>query len=259
MAADGHTFQITQAAALMCEHLSIPDGVDDFIATLHDWQDLTGAIIGALMGVVGALIVAARATRRERRIAASSVMPEVMMLQAANEGINRVVSVSYLTKLKSKRLVCDLLNKQRPVIRTLHSPVITQLYDVHPKLYSHLFQCHMIHEQLDPALDTYQSERNSAKAPLGSIENVVSSEDGLNVRAAAAAKVWEYCVEHATLANYFIDRFIFGRWPAWAYGLRMRLFPNDLDRRSTHLLKTGHLLSEAQEAKQPTLDPDKII
>lgn len=131
MVADGHIFQITQAAVLMCEHLPMPYSFD-FISTLHDWQDLAGAMIGALMGVVGAVIVATRGTRRERRIAASTVFPEIYSLRAQNDQIVAAVKVSYLTKARKKRLICDMLIRARPTINALHSAVVTQLYDITP-------------------------------------------------------------------------------------------------------------------------------
>ena len=43
---------------------------------------------------------------------------------------------------------------------------------------------------------------------------------------------WDFVAKHATLAEHFSSRFIFTRWPVWAYRLRMRYFSNDADRRS---------------------------
>jgi hypothetical protein len=45
---------------------------------LHDWQDLAGAIIGGLLGVLGALIVARSLIGRERRSAARMVMQDLL-------------------------------------------------------------------------------------------------------------------------------------------------------------------------------------
>lgn len=242
----------------MCSHLPIPESFD-LVATLHDWQDFAGAIIGALMGVVGALIVASRGTQRERRIAASTVLPEVMGLRACNERINEVVKASYQTKGGRKRLVCNMLLKARPTISTLHSPVITQLYDIDARVYSHIFQTHWLHEQFEPALERYRQEVNNTRAPHSSIYDAASSELALDVRAVEATHPWDLCVEHATLANYYLDRFVFRRWPNWIFRLRMRYFPNDLDQRSEYLLATGMPLQEAEATAEPPLDPDTPI
>ncbi|WP_158760123.1 hypothetical protein [Paraburkholderia acidiphila] len=236
----------------MCEHLPITDSFD-LIATLHDWQDLAGAIIGGLMGVIGALIVAGRGTRRERRIAASTVFPEIYSLRAQNDQIKEAVKVSHLTQVLNTRLVCDMLIRARPTIIALHGPVVTQLYDIDERLFRHIINAHRTHEVFEPALATYQQARNDARAPQPSPEDVSASDIKLNFCAAQAKWAWERCVEHATLANYYLDCFVFSVWPNWIFRLRMRLFPNDLDRRSAHILKTGNLRSEAKETK-PTLD-----
>ncbi|QGZ61659.1 hypothetical protein [Paraburkholderia acidisoli] len=251
-------FQITQAAALICSQLPIPQSFD-FIATLHDWQDLAGAVIGGLMGVTGALIVAARATRRERRIAASTVLPEVMSLRACNDEIDKAKKVSRRDRRGKARLVCDMLLRARPTLTTLHSPVITQLYDIDARVYSHLFHAHWMHEQFEPALERYREARNEARAPHASPDDAEAAEFKLDLQVAKTTWAWERSVEHATLANYYLDRFVFRRWPNWAFGLRMRYFPNDLDRRSKHLLETGSLLREPDASSNPELDPNMPI
>ncbi|CAE6886728.1 hypothetical protein R75471_02126 [Paraburkholderia domus] len=227
-----------------------------FIATLHDWQDLAGAIIGGLMGVTGALIVAARATRRERRIAASTVLPDVMSLRACNDQISKAQKVSYLDKRGNARLVCNMLLRARPAITALHSPVITQLYDIDARVYSHLFHAHWLHEQFEPALEPYREARNNARAPHPTPDDVTASETALDLEVAKTTWVWDRCVEHATLANYYLDRFVFRPWPNWLFGLRMRFFPNDLDRRSKYLLETGSILGEPEAVTKPELGPD---
>jgi hypothetical protein len=49
-----------------------------FLAELHRWQDLAGAIIGGLLGVIGALIVARSLISRERRAAARMLMQDLL-------------------------------------------------------------------------------------------------------------------------------------------------------------------------------------
>jgi hypothetical protein len=210
------------------------------VAFLDHWQTLIGSLAGGLMGVVGALIVATRGTRRERRIAASVVLPEVISLQAAALNIDKWVG--HLDQSGRERLTCEMLMRQPPQIQALHSPVVSQLYDVDARLYSHLFQCQMIHERLEAALKAFALAVNAATAPTESIEGDAQAAM-INAHVTNVNMTWSYCVEHATLANYYLDRFIFRRCAAWIFRLRMRLLPIDLDRRSAHLLQTGSVLT----------------
>ncbi|MFM0095625.1 hypothetical protein PQQ87_08430 [Paraburkholderia nemoris] len=224
------------------------------VAFLDKWQTLIGAAIGGGMGAAGALIVAWNATRRERRIAATMVLPEVMSFQAADAAIKKILKVSHLSKSAQMKHVSLLLLKQRPKIRALHSQVATQLYDLDGRLYAHLAHCQMIHEEFEAALDLFGQEVNAAKAPLTSVEDAASIEAGLDVGASAVTTAWDYCVEHAALANYYLDRFVFRRWPVWGFKLKMRIFPNDLDRRSAHLLETAKLLDEKSTIPSSSID-----
>jgi hypothetical protein len=48
------------------------------LCVLHNWQDLSGAIIGGLLGVIGALIVARSALSRERRNASRMLQRDLI-------------------------------------------------------------------------------------------------------------------------------------------------------------------------------------
>ncbi|MFM0283967.1 hypothetical protein P0D75_38770 [Paraburkholderia sediminicola] len=251
--ADAHVVQITHTAALMCSHLPLTDGFD-LVAFLDRWQDLSGAIIGGMMGVVGALIVASRATRRERRIAASALLPELMSFRALGEHVAMMVAAAPPGEMQlstSRKLV-----SRRPKAIVLHSPALNQLSDIDPRLYSHLFQCQLIHREFEDNLRHFSETDNAAKAPIPA-ENVQAVMARLILAAARAKAAWDFVVEHSTLAEYYLNRFIFRRWPVWAFSLRMRFFPNDFDRRSAYLLKTGDLPSDKD--KKPPIDEDTPI
>ncbi|CAD6562653.1 hypothetical protein ACFQ3P_38565 [Paraburkholderia sabiae] len=251
MTADTHVFQITQALALMCERLPLPPSGFDLVAFLEKWQDLTGAIIGGLLGVIGALIVARSATRRERKIAATMVLPEVQSFEAAQMGIAKHLKVSYQSKAAQKRQTCFMLLKQRPKIRALHGETITHLYDLDARLFAHLSLCKMIHEEFEASLGHFEQAWKSAKAPIASPQDAAMVEAAIDIRVAAVTVAWDHCVEHATLANYFLGHFNFSLWPVWAGKLRMRLFPNDFDRRSKRLLKEGQLPVDDPKQTRP--------
>jgi hypothetical protein len=246
-------FQLTQTAALMCSQLPLPDGFD-MVDFLDHWQTLIGSMIGALMGVVGALIVASRGTRRDRRLAASTLLPEVMKFRAKNEEMERALAVSYLNKRESKRYVARQLIKKMPEVHVIHSPVVTQLYDLDAHLYSHLTLCQMIHPQIRPQLELFRQADNADKGPVASAEEAVSLGIAVDFYAQTSTVAWEHAAEHAVMAEYYLDRLIFRRWPVWVTKLRMKLFPNDLDRRSKHLLKTGNLLDEKRTVPSSSIN-----
>ena len=228
-------YQIAQGAALMFPPAAAASpGV---VGALDHWQTLIGALAGGLLGVVGALVVARMIGRRDRRIAAAMVLPDLQQLTASYEALAlRLTNES--GKLQSMVALTALLVK-RPNLFALHTPAIGQLTDLDARLYSHLFQCEMVHTAFETGIRAYAASQDAISAqgvsmPPRRIPQSKPHQVFLD---------WQLCVEHATLATYYLDRLVFGRWPRALALLRMRIRPNDVDRRSAHLLKTGDIQS----------------
>jgi hypothetical protein len=232
-------------------------------AALDHWQTLVGAALGGVSAVVAALIVAVMVARRERRIAASMVLPEVQRLAAAQLGLSAYLDHWAVTEQPERNTaMCRHLVEQRPQVTALYTPMLGQLSDIDARLYSHLFQCQMTHQAFERELATFEEhdkvflereKRRSQESRAGPRPRQVADPDHLHLLAmlglhgARAVRGWTYCVEHAELANYFLDRFVFNRWPNTWHRLRMRLCPNALDRRSAKLLATGQLSESGEQ------------
>ncbi len=240
-------YQLTATAAEMC--MPVPVAAQGGWPELVDhWQTLIGAAVGGLLGVAGAWIVAGAARSRERRVAAGMVLPDLQQLTAASQGVERVVDSEAVgdgadaTGREARRagIVVEKLRQRRPNLFALHTPAIGQLSDIDPRLYSHLFQCQMIHRAFEDGM----AERRSAHEV-----NPTSRDYGIArmvIRGTSDERLyddWRLCVEHATLATYYLDRFVLSRSPRLPRlrRLRMRYFPNDMDLRSKALLETGAL------------------
>lgn len=240
-------YQLTATAAQMCLPVPVaaaaPDG---WLELLDHWQTLIGATAGGLLGVAGAWIVAGSARSRERRVAAGMILPDLQQLTAAGmslaqaaEASSNVAGVDPPLRANGRVMfVIRKLAERRPSLFALHTPAIGQLSDIDARLYSHLFQCQMIHRVFEDSMEARRAAYEGM--PTTALEGrarFVSTPTSDTRRYAD----WQLCVEHATLATYFLDRLVFSRWPRWCQRLRMSLRPNELDRRSAALLETGTL------------------
>lgn len=247
-------YELTASAARMCMPVPVPAAAPDGWTDLLDhWQTLIGAAVGGGLGVAGAWIVAGSQRRREQRIAAGMVLPDLHQLAAAGAHLEQLVPVeppaaasgsdsqkaaSMPDDQRISRLV-KTLAARRPALFALHTPVIGQLTDIDAHLYSHLFQCEMTHRQFDDGIRLYESAPQYLTAALGDRRPTAPSRPPPPATLVYAD--WRRAVEHATLAAYLLDRLVFSRWPRWAHRCRMKFWPNDLDRRSAHLIETGEL------------------
>lgn len=87
------------------------------IHTLHEWQDFAGAIIGGLLGVLGALIVAGSLINRERRSAARMLMQDLL-------GVTGMVyGLTYKGKASLATVGPDTLSRNMAFYRYSLSPL----------------------------------------------------------------------------------------------------------------------------------------
>jgi hypothetical protein len=217
---------------------------------LDHWQTLLGAAVGGVMGVAGAMIVARAQHRREQRIAAGMVLPDLHQLVTATTEIERRLPLPQVggsglaadreqRRLKAQRnaRVVKSLMERRPAPFALHSPAIGQLTDIDARLYGHLFQCEVAHRRFEDGVAL-------AAAPDAAQSVAQLYED------------WQRSALHARLAIYYLDRFVFSPWPRWLHRCRMKMWPNDVDRLSRKALPGSDRASTKPRAKRAESDAD---
>ncbi|MFM0644987.1 hypothetical protein PQR14_11690 [Paraburkholderia bryophila] len=211
------------------------------VAFLDKWQTLAGSLIGAAAAVAVALIVSERVPRRDRYIAAVALLPDLQILRAANDD----------TKKRAEAARWLVLNGRLPTMPVLHSTEAHQLNDIDDRLSAHLSLLKINHREVEKQLPLFAQYENQARAPGSPTDKLVANALAEDI-SARLQDAWRVTTEHAEMAEYFLDRFIFCPWwrPPSFSRIRMRMLPNDYDRRSTHLLKTGSVFS----AEKPTAE-----
>lgn len=229
-------YELTASAARMCMPVSAPAAAPDGWDLLDHWQTLVGSAVGGILGVVGAMVVARNQRSREQWIAAGMVLPDLHQLvasataleaslpprQATGSGLSAAIK-NMTAEGQRIGLAVQKLKERRPALFALHTPIIGQLSDIDARLYGHLFQCQMAHKRFDHVMAALIDNPQNPP-PIGQLY-----ED------------WQRCAVHARLANYFLDRFVFARWPRWWHRFRMMTRPNDFDAESASILRTGDL------------------
>lgn len=256
-------YDLTASAAQMCAPVpaAAAGGFKDW---LDHWQTLLGAAVGGGMGVAGAWIVARAQRRRDQRVAAGMVLPDLQQLDAAGQNLKQRVGAppdgqnltaqakSFFEAARDVDTL-RLLAERRPKLFALHTPAIGQLSDVDARLYSHLFQCQMVHRQFEDAFD--------------SLKTLPTEPKGLELRHRRICSDWTLCVEHAALARFWLEQLVFSPWPRWIVKASLKRHlrglekcpdgpaqnADDLVKRSAHLLRTGQILrpDTAATADQP--------
>jgi hypothetical protein len=236
-------YELTAKAAQMCMPVPAPEAAPDWIDLIDHWQTLGGNIVGGVMGIAGALVVAVKMRDREQWIAAGMVLPDLQQLATGaasleaslpsrlppgSMGTGLSASLAQLTR-EGLRLTqaINTLKETRPNLFALHTPVVGQLSDIDRRIYGHLFQCQMAHRRFEDGMTAW-TEKPSSPPAVGQLY-----ED------------WQRAAVNARLAHYFLDRLVLSRWPRWMTRIRMVARPNALDRESSQLLR-GKALKPSQ-------------
>src|SRR5437868_14120899 len=120
--------------------------------TIKEWQDLIGAIIGAIGALLVALIVADSQESRERRAAAAIVHGDLIMLWGANESLTRRYPGAPEDLRVARTHVWHLL-RDRPVLSPLFDPSMGKLLEYDQVLDHHLHYFRREVISMDQALD----------------------------------------------------------------------------------------------------------
>jgi hypothetical protein len=244
-------YELTAHAARMCLPVPVPTAAPDgLIDRLDHWQTLVGAAVGGVVGVGGAMIVARAQRRREQRVAAGLVLPDLHHLITAAEHLEAAhplpqrsdvdprpfVGRQQLDNLKSQHVTNAVksLADRRPALFALHTPGVGQLTDIDSQLYGHLFQCEVAHRRFEESMSDLA---NGSRPPIPPI-----FED------------WQRCAVHARLAAYLFDRLVFSGWPRWVQRWRMKMWPNDIDRQSRKALRGDDRAATKPRAKRAGSD-----
>ncbi|CAB3807663.1 hypothetical protein LMG28688_06598 [Paraburkholderia caffeinitolerans] len=230
-------YDLTASVAQMCAPVpaAATGGWTDW---LDHWQTLLGAAVGGFMGVAGAWIVARSHRRRDQDVAAGMVLPDLQQLDAAGQSLRQRLGpppnapnlpAQARAFFEAGRVVdtLKLLAERRPKLFALHTPAIGQLSDVDARLYSHLFQCQMVHRQFEDAME--------------SLKAVPSEPKGLDLRHQRICSDSTLCVEHAALARFWLENLVFSPWPRWVVNAYLKRRPDDLVKRSMYLLEKGEI------------------
>lgn len=240
---------VTKVAELVCKQQ--PSGDSAFVSWLARWQDFAGALLGALVGIAGALIVASASVRRQRTLAANLLLPEIEAFAEADGKLRKQV---YPDDERAMWLRVNNIDLLQPHIESLHKEDVNQLLDIDERLHAHLLRLRSAQRDLKnhiskcneaaSRLRVAEAEQRRLPATATTSEkirvdiNLKSSQAAVTMSASMVTSRWWLCVQHAALAEYFIGRLAKVGWCRRSFRrARMWLFANDWDRKSAQMLK----------------------
>lgn len=214
------------------------DGYGQLSGILFHWQTLLGSILGGVIALLAALIVAHSQTRRERRAAASLVLTDLMSVEATEEKLKHLSKAQQVDAKDYPSWVAEKLEWRRPKLSSFFEAEVARLLDLHPALSAHLNLFRTIYPSIEESLERLRTDQEQLSTvglerPPRAPQNQASDTESV-------AHALEISAAHSRYAQYYLGKLIFGPFPTFS-NLRMRAWRTQREKDSLEFLRTGSI------------------
>ena len=206
------------------------------IATLKEWQELAGAIIGAIAALGVALLVAYSARRRDDVSAAMVLVGNLTTLIAAEDTIRRIAGEQSIAANDYPIFLVSRLTHSKPAMSPLFESSVARLMPVNVSLAAHLELLGVIYRGIEHHVDVLRRDidhHNEHGKLLRSEKDVRADAELVEKGLAMAAK-------HAACAERLLSLLVLSKWRA-LHRLRMLIKSTKAERECQAFLRTGAL------------------
>lgn len=208
--------------------------IESIIRTTFDWQGLIGAMVGGLIGIVGALIVAEGTKKYEQRAAAMLV---VIDLISVNVAINKIIELAADNKIKEEEkayFMADKVAFMFPKLSPLFEASMLRILPIDMQLAAHLTLLNSIYRDLEPIIGRISKDAGFLNAG----KKIERSEEQLIGDTKIARSGVERLQKQSEAAIYYIEHLVLGKHPKF-YLLRRWFWKNKDEKKFISLLKSG--------------------
>lgn len=203
----------------------------EMIASIKEWQELIGALIGATAALGVAMLVSYSARRREDLSAGMVLVGNLTTLIAAENSLQRIAKEQNVAESEYPFFVSSRLTHSRPTLSPLFESCVARVMPVNVHLASHLELLGVIYRGVEHHLDRmvkdieYHNQHGK----------VLRSETDVRADADLIANGFSMVAKHADCAERLLTHLVLSNWPTWNR-LRMIVQPLKAERDCKSLL-----------------------
>jgi hypothetical protein len=216
------------------------NAMHNLICFLERWQDLAGALLGGLVGLVAAYVVAWDVAGREKRRAALLLIADLMPYKATATNLKALATEQQVPESDYPIWVSEKLHWRRPHLSPLFDSYFAYVLEVDAALAAHLTMFRVIQSSMEDHLQRIEQDAEDIRH-VGDSRAAPRHPEHTRVDAAAVADSLALLGAHAECAIHLCSVFALSRTPTFLTRLRMRVKPNATEQLSRNLLENGHI------------------
>lgn len=210
--------------------------INELLGILFKWQTLIGGILGGLVALAAALVVATVARRREEVISGKTAVSNLVAVIIDSEVLTRAANKEKIPKEEYPLWLSGKLVNRHPSLSSLFEASIARLMPVDDCLAAHLSLFQRIYCEIEVMLGRLSKDLNhyhKQGKPLRPQEDVLAD-------ARLVTKHFDRVVEHASCAQLLITNLILSRSRArvW-HKLRRCIWMDPKEKKCRKLLREG--------------------
>jgi len=207
-----------------------------FVSQIERWQTLIGALVGGIMALVVAFVVANAQTRREQRASAYILLVDLLAVQAADQSLTQLAKGKAVSSDELPLWLSEKLSWRRPRLSALFQLQMVRVIDVSASLSAHLSIFHMQYEALHEHLDRLEEDQQLLRTK--GANTAPRSPAASKADAVSVAQDFRSAADHAKCAAHYLDLLVLRSFPTFSR-IRMRFFPMEVERLSKQLLSAS--------------------
>ena len=220
--------------------------MDDLISFLSKWQELIGALLGGLLGLMAALIVARDARRREQRVAAMVLTVDFIEISQASKSLRLAMGQAKVeAENHAARAIGALVTHGHPQISPLFEGHLAAVQLVNISLAAHCSIFSKIYRDFERKMERLAEEHQLARTGKSTL--------GPNEIKTAVTQLYdefELAAEHAACGTLLIDYYILGK-RTWWHRLKTRLGAPPPSKECAYILKHGEKMGRNGSENNP--------
>ena len=207
--------------------------IESIVRTIFDWQDLVGAMVGGLIGIIGALIVAEGAKKYEQRAAAMLVVIDLISVNVAVNKLSELAAENQITEEDKAFFMADKIAFMFPKLSPLFEASMLRILPIDMQLAAHLTLLNSMYRDLEPIISRVRKDANLIDAG----KEIERPEDQLFGDIKIIRGGVERLEKQAEAATYYINHIILDRFSKF-YLLRRWFWKNEDEKKFMSLLKS---------------------
>lgn len=201
---------------------------------LFKWQTLIGSILGGVIALIAALIVAMSVRRREDVASGMVILSTLVEVRIAFEALNDIAEKENIGEEKYHLWFSEKLIHSHPKLPPSFDSSVACILPINVHLAAHLSLFQKIYSLIPIMLSRLEKDYDS----FCETEKTIRSKEFLAAEAKSITHNYKMAVEHAKCAENLIGKLILSKIPNF-YKIKLFLFPNASEKNCIKILKTG--------------------